>query len=188
MQLLAQSDLAQSCGRMGGPLCNSNPLGWKLSDRCPHSTFSLLRQQQFGTGSVYSGMFVANCHRYHCFHHLLSLVLQVPPQYILTQSYTASVRTPFYCKFYPQTAESMARHRDAPSRHLTDTRGGAACVQQTGLPERHPLLGVGLRHSTAQHGGAVRLFLICFFTEYGWPVYKINNCFRVRLTHRMHQL
>ena len=42
MQLLAQTDLAQSCGRMDGPLCNSNPLGWKLSDRCPHSTFSLL--------------------------------------------------------------------------------------------------------------------------------------------------
>ena len=60
--------------------------------------------------------------------------------------------------------KSVARHTDAPSRQLTDTRGGAASVQQTGLPERPLLLGVGLRHSRAQHGGAVWLFLISFFT------------------------
>ena len=60
--------------------------------------------------------------------------------------------------------KSVAMHTDAPSRQLTDTRSRADSVQQTGLPERPPLLGVGLRHSRAQHCGAVWLFLICFIT------------------------
>ena len=113
---------------------------------------------------MYSGMFVANYHRYHCFHHLLSLVLQVPPQYILAQSYAAQSELHFIVNVIHRQLKSVARHTDAPSRQLTDTRGGAASVQQTGLPERPALLGVGLCHSRAQHGGAVRLFLICFFT------------------------